>query len=147
MTPTLSDLLATARVVSLPLTGRFRGIDHREVVLFEAENGWTEFSPFLEYSDAECAAWLAAAIDFGWGPDRPALRTIIRVNATLPAVAPEHVASVLARYPGARTVKVKVAAPLWPSLWETSLMDRFGSEVFVRTKLTLVAPAALATIL
>ena len=25
------------------------------------------------------------------------------------------------------TVKVKVVAPLWPSLWETSLIDRSGA--------------------
>jgi O-succinylbenzoate synthase len=35
-------------------------------VLFEGPEGWTEFSPFLEYDDAEAAVWLAAAIDYGW---------------------------------------------------------------------------------
>ena len=60
--PALSELLATARVVSLPLVTRFRGIDVREAVLFEGPEGWTEFSPFVEYDDAEAAAWLAGAM-------------------------------------------------------------------------------------
>jgi len=109
MTVPLNDLLATARVVSLPLTTRFRGITTREAVLFEGERGWTEFSPFVEYSDAEAATWLAAAIDFGWSECPPRGRAHIRVNATLPAVSPSEVEGVLARFPGCRTVKVKVA--------------------------------------
>jgi O-succinylbenzoate synthase len=111
MTVQLSELLATARVVSFPLTTRFRGIETREALLMRGPAGWTEFSPFVEYDDAEAAAWLAAAIDFGWR--EPQLRTDaparIRVNATLPAVAADAVESVLARFPGCRTVKVKVA--------------------------------------
>ena len=76
-----------AHVVALPLRTRFRGIDVREAMLVEGPNGWTEFCPFVEYDDAEAAAWLAAAIDFGWGPDRRPAATSIPVNATLPAVA------------------------------------------------------------
>lgn len=109
MLPPLDDLLATARVVTLPLATRFRGIDTREALLLEGPNGWTEFSPFTEYDDAESSAWLAAAIDFGWGPVPPAYRDGVRVNATLPAVAAADVGGVLARFPGCRTVKVKVA--------------------------------------
>ena len=111
MLPTIDDLLATARVVALPLRTRFRGIDVREAIILEGPNGVTEFSPFLEYDDAEAAAWLAAAIDFGWGSQPAILRPSIRVNATLPVVAPELVAGVLDRFPGCRTVKVKVADP------------------------------------
>lgn len=111
MLPALRDLTATARVVSLPLVSRFRGIETREVMLFEGPEGWTEFSPFVEYDDAEAATWLAAAIDFGWRAAPAALRTEVRVNATMPAVAPEDVPGILARFPGCRTVKVKVADP------------------------------------
>lgn len=71
--------------------------------------GWTEFSPFIEYDDAEAALWLAAALDFGWNETPLPLRTTIRVNATLPAVAATEVPRVLQRFPGCRTVKVKVA--------------------------------------
>ena len=111
MRPTVTDLLATAHVVSLPLTSRFRGIDVREAMLIEGPEGWTEFSPFTEYGDAEASAWLAAAIDFGWNPTPPALRDTIRVNATMPAVTADEVPAVLARFPGCRTVKIKVAEP------------------------------------
>ena len=107
--PTLDDLLATARVVALPLVTRFRGIDVREAMLFEGPEGWTEFSPFAEYGDQEASAWLAAAIDFGWTAPPPALRDRIPVNATVPAVDPDSVGAVLARFPGCRTAKVKVA--------------------------------------
>jgi O-succinylbenzoate synthase len=109
--PSLPDLLSTARVVALPVVTRFRGIDMREVVLFEGPEGWTEFSPFVEYDDAEAAAWLAAAIDFGWMPTPAALRDAIAVNATVPAVDATAVAEVLTRFDGCRTAKVKVAEP------------------------------------
>ncbi len=109
MLPPLSELLAVHRTVSLPLRQRFRGITHREAVLFRGPEGWTEFSPFLEYDDDESAAWLSAAIDFGWAEQPPLHRDRIAVNATLPAVAPDRVAEVLDRFPGCRTVKVKVA--------------------------------------
>jgi O-succinylbenzoate synthase len=111
MLPELADLLGTARVVRLPMRSRFRGITVREAVLFEGPEGWTEFSPFVEYDDQEAAAWLHAAIDFGWRGAPAPLRDTIPVNATVPAVAAEDVAAVLGRYPGARTAKVKVAEP------------------------------------
>ncbi|WP_139418207.1 o-succinylbenzoate synthase [Agromyces laixinhei] len=107
--PPLAELLATARVVALPLVTRFRGIDVREAVLFEGPEGWTEFSPFVEYDDHEASAWLAAAIDYGWNASPPALRDRVPVNATVPAVDPDSVAAVLARFAGCRTAKVKVA--------------------------------------
>ncbi len=109
MHPTLPELLGTARVVSLPLAQRFRGINTREALLLQGPFGWTEFSPFVEYDDAEAATWLAGALDFGWHETPPALRTSITVNATLPAVPASAVAAVLSRFPGCRTVKVKVA--------------------------------------
>ena len=111
MLPSLTDLLATARVVDLPLRTRFRGIDRREVLLLEGPLGWTEFSPFTEYGDDEAVAWLRAAIDFGWSEAPPALRETIPVNATLPAVSPDQVAAVLQAFGPCRTVKVKVAEP------------------------------------
>jgi O-succinylbenzoate synthase len=113
MTVPLSELLATARVVSLPLATRFRGITTREALLLEGPAGWTEFSPFVEYDDAEAAAWLRAALDFGWRePSLPdTAPTRIRVNATLPAVDAAAGAAVLERFEGCRTVKVKVAEP------------------------------------
>ena len=158
------ELVARARVVALPLRERFRGIEVREALLIEGENSmWAEWSPFVEYDDAEAARWLGSALEvLGWpGLDTPlrgystreppeversdapppqAERTgtpapgvecaetaisavecaegvyrdpespaTVRVNATIPAVAPETVPEVLARFPGARTAKIKVA--------------------------------------
>lgn len=107
--PPLADLLSTARVVSLPLRTKFRGLNDREMLLFRGPNGWTEWSPFIEYEDEESATWLKAAIHFSHG-QMPALnRNLIAVNATLPAVAPDQVAKVLGRFGTFNTVKIKVA--------------------------------------
>lgn len=107
--PPLDDVLAGARVVRLPMRVRFRGVDAREAVLVQGPAGWGEFAPFVEYPDAEAAAWLASAVDSAWRPWPPPVRTDVPVNATVPAVGPEQVAGVLARFEGCTTVKVKVA--------------------------------------
>ncbi len=112
VTPELSDVLATAHVVSIPLRTRFRGLTEREAVVFSGPQGWTEFSPFIEYDDAESAAWLRAAYEFGWDALPPLHRATIPVNATVPAVAPDEVERVLAGFGPCRTVKVKVAQPM-----------------------------------
>lgn len=109
MRPTLSELLADTLVVSLPLAVKFRGLWEREALLIRGPQGWTEFSPFVEYDDAEAATWLSAAIDFGWDELPPLYRDRIPVNATVPAVGPDQVEAVLAMFPGCRTAKVKVA--------------------------------------
>lgn len=107
VTPTLESLLESARVVSVPLRTKFRGITHREALIFEGENGWAEWSPFLEYSDDEARIWLQGAIDQGFGPKREI--GDVNLNATLPAVNGEEIAAVLARFPKFDTVKIKVA--------------------------------------
>ncbi|MEZ3159242.1 o-succinylbenzoate synthase [Microbacterium sp. BWT-B31] len=109
--PPLDDLLATARVVALPMAARFRGIDVREALLLEGPEGWSEFSPFAEYDDAEAATWLAAAIDWGWTAQPAPVREFVPVNATVPAVAAASVPELLTRFDGCRTAKVKVAEP------------------------------------
>jgi O-succinylbenzoate synthase len=109
--PALTELLASAHVVALPLATRFRGVDLREAVVLEGPEGWTEFSPFTEYGDDEASTWLAAAIDFGWMPQPAPVRDEVPVNATVPAVDAASVPAVLARFDGCRTAKVKVAEP------------------------------------
>jgi O-succinylbenzoate synthase len=86
---------------------RFRGLTHREALLFEGENGWAEWSPFLEYEDDEARVWLQAALDQGFGPKREVGE--VKLNATLPAVNGEEIAQVLAMFPGMDTIKIKVA--------------------------------------
>src|SRR5699024_10298134 len=71
--------------------------------------GWGEFGPFAEYADEEAARWLAAGVEAGWGRWPEPVREEVEDNATVPAVAPEQVAPVLARFDGCRTVKAKVA--------------------------------------
>lgn len=110
MLPDLAELLADANVVALPMRVRFRGITTREAVVLRGPAGWTEFSPFVEYDDAEAAAWLRATVDFGWTDHEPAADSV-PVNATVPAIAADDVADLLARYPGCATAKVKVAEP------------------------------------
>ena len=108
MHPPLSELLASARVVSLPLAVKFRGLWTRELMLFHGPQGWTEFSPFVEYNDDEAVHWLKAAVEFGWSPLPVLHRDSIMVNATVPAVAADQVAEVLSHFDGCRTAKVKV---------------------------------------
>jgi O-succinylbenzoate synthase len=111
MTPSLDDLLDRLHVVALPMRVRFRGIDVREVALFEGPIGWGEFGAFLEYGPPEAAHWLASAVEAAYTEPPSPLRTRIPINATVPAVDAARVPDVLARFPGARTAKVKVAEP------------------------------------
>ncbi|TWP34664.1 o-succinylbenzoate synthase [Leekyejoonella antrihumi] len=107
--PPLVDVLDGLRVVSIPLHTKFRGVTHREIALLQGPTGWGEFSPFLEYEPHEASRWLASAIASAW-EDWPApVRDQVAINATVPAVAADRVASVLSHYDGCRTAKVKVA--------------------------------------
>ena len=111
VTPPLDDLLDRLHVVSLPMRVRFRGITVREVALIEGPAGWGEFGAFLEYGPPEAAHWLASAVEAAYEPAPATRRDRIPINATVPAVAAVQVPEVLARFPGARTAKVKVAEP------------------------------------
>jgi O-succinylbenzoate synthase len=107
----LDELLASARVASLPMRVKFRGVLEREVLLLEGPAGWAEFSPFVEYDDVESARWLASAVEAGWLGYPEGVREWIPVNATVPAVSAAEVPAVLAAFDGVHTVKVKVAEP------------------------------------
>ncbi|MFF5989823.1 o-succinylbenzoate synthase [Prauserella flavalba] len=100
--------MTTEHVYAIPLRTRFRGITVREGVLLRGPAGWGEFCPFLDYSDAECVPWLAAAVEAseqGW-PEP--VRDRVEVNATVPVVSPERAHELVAAS-GCRTAKVKVA--------------------------------------
>ena len=109
MNPRLSDLVSAARVVSIPLRTKFRGITERELLVFEGPNGFSEWAAFTDYSDEEAAAWLAAAIEWGFGNLPNPKRTSVPVNAILPAVAAQDVARILTRAGKFTTVKIKTA--------------------------------------
>jgi o-succinylbenzoate synthase len=107
--PPVDDLLAELHVVAIPMRVPFRGVTTREVALLEGPAGWGEFGPFLEYGPVEASRWLACAVESAWVGWPDAVRERVPVNATVPAVGPERVAGVLARFPGCTTAKVKVA--------------------------------------
>lgn len=107
--PSLDDLLDRTHVVALPMRTRFRGVTTREALLIEGPRGWGEWAPFVEYTDEEAATWLASAVESAFVGLPPAPQDYVEVNATIPAVEPQRVPELLARYPGCRTVKVKVA--------------------------------------
>jgi len=108
ITPEIKEqILSTARVLSIPMRVKFRGITTREVLLFEGPNGWAEWSPFTEYEDEEASIWLKAAIEFAFGDiPEPTVKTI-KVNATLAAV--KDVRAALEPFGKFEVVKIKVA--------------------------------------
>jgi len=107
--PALDELLDRLHVVALPMRVRFRGITTRELALIEGPAGWGEFGAFGEYGPPEAAHWLASGIEAAYRQPPPLRRDHVPINATVPAVAAAEVSEVLARFPGARTAKVKVA--------------------------------------
>jgi len=107
--PPVTDLVTGLRVVSIPLRTRFRGVDYREIAYLAGPSGYGEFAPFLEYEPAEASRWLAAAIEGAYREWPEPVRDTVPVNATVPAIEAADVASLLARYDGCTTAKVKVA--------------------------------------
>lgn len=107
--PCPREIAESAAVVTLPLRVRFRGVTSREALFFQGPGGWAEFAPFPEYGDVEAARWAAAALEAAWLGWPDPVRDDVPVNATVPAVAPEQVAQILAGFDGCTTVKVKVA--------------------------------------
>jgi O-succinylbenzoate synthase len=104
-------LLESLRVVALPTTTNFRGVTVREVALIQGEYGWGEFSPFLEYEDAESAPWLACAIEAATQPKPKLYRSEVAVNGTIPALNDrEDLERVVNSFPGVSTFKVKVGS-------------------------------------
>ena len=104
-------LLESLRVVALPMKTNFRGVTVREVALIQGEYGWGEFSPFLEYDDAESAPWLACAIEAATQPKPKLFRTEVTVNGTIPALnSREELERVVNSFPGVTTFKVKVGS-------------------------------------
>lgn len=108
MTPVLESL--ELYPVRIPMRHPFRRVDHREAVLMKGPSGWGEFSPFPDYPPVVTARWLAAALELACGSIPSAGRSAIPVNVTVPAVAPDTAASLVAES-GASTAKVKIGNP------------------------------------
>ena len=127
------QLLDTLRVIALPMKTNFRGITVREVALFKGEYGWGEFSPFLEYEDAEAANWLASAIEAATTPKPKLFRTSVAVNGTIPATNDKKVVDdLVASYPGVKTYKVKVGDNLSEDIVRLARIRSLGRKVNIR---------------
>jgi O-succinylbenzoate synthase len=127
------QLLDTLRVIALPMKTKFRGITVREVALIKGSYGWGEFSPFLEYDDAESAPWLASAIEAATTPKPKLYRTSIAVNGTIPATNDKKVVDDLAAsYPGVKTYKVKVGDNLSEDIVRLARIRSLGRKVNIR---------------
>lgn len=105
----LEMILDSLRVITIPTTTNFRGINHREIALFKGEQGWAEFSPFLEYDDQECVPWLECAIEAATMPTPTLHRSTIAMNGTIPAINDrKKIEEFVALYPGVKTFKIKI---------------------------------------
>ena len=104
----LDEIFNDLTVVAIPTRTNFRGVTIREAALFRGSAGWSEFSPFVEYSDVEAEQWLYAALEGANTPWPELKRSSIGINATLPKVEIDRVPEILNGFPGAKTVKIKV---------------------------------------
>lgn len=127
------QLLNTLRVIALPMKTNFRGISVREVALIKGSHGWGEFSPFLEYDDAEAAPWLASAIEAASTPKPQLYRTSVAINGTIPALNdPEELKAIVDSFPGVKCFKVKVGSNLAEDLARVNVIRQLKPAAKVR---------------
>lgn len=127
------QLLDTLRVIALPMKTKFRGITVREVALIKGPHGWGEFSPFLEYDDAESAPWLASAIEAATTPKPKLYRTSVAINGTIPALnEPADLKRVVDSFPGVKTFKVKVGNDLAEDLARVNVIRNLQPQAKIR---------------
>ena len=127
------QLLDSLRVIALPMKTNFRGISVREVALIKGSHGWGEFSPFLEYDDAESAPWLASAIEAATTPQPKLYRTSVAVNGTIPALNdPDDLARIVDSFPGVNTFKVKVGNNLVEDLARIKVIRQLRPHANIR---------------
>jgi len=127
------QLFESMRVVELPLRNKFRGITTREVALFKGEYGWGEFSPFLEYSPEESKTWLQSAIESATTKSPIYLRKSIPVNATMPETnSPDEITRILSRFPGCKSVKLKVGEDIKNDIARIRLVNDVVPEAKIR---------------
>jgi O-succinylbenzoate synthase len=129
-------ILDSLRVITIPTTTNFRGINHREIALFKGEQGWAEFSPFLEYDDQECVPWLECAIEAATVPTPTLHRSSIAMNGTIPAINDrKKIGEFVALYPGVKTFKIKIGDNLSEDVariaWVRSLSRKTAIRVDV----------------
>jgi O-succinylbenzoate synthase len=112
---------------------KFRGISVREVALIKGSHGWGEFSPFLEYDDAESAPWLASAIEAASTPKPKLYRSSVAINGTIPALNdPGDLKKVVDSFPGVNTFKVKVGTNLAEDLARIDVIRQLQPQAKIR---------------
>jgi O-succinylbenzoate synthase len=112
---------------------KFRGITVREVALIKGPHGWGEFSPFLEYDDAESASWLASAIEAATTPKPKLYRTSVAINGTIPALnEPADLKRVVDSFPGVSSFKVKVGNDLAKDLARVNVIRNLQPQAKIR---------------
>jgi o-succinylbenzoate synthase len=127
------QLLETLRVIALPTKTNFRGITVREVALLKGEYGWAEFSPFLEYDDAEAAQWLASAVEAATTPRPQLFRTSVAVNGTIPDLNdPAQLKKIVDSFPGVKTFKIKVGNDLAADLARVNIIRELQPQAKIR---------------
>lgn len=113
--PSPADMARVATPVGIALSTPFRGLTHREIVIFDAPDGPSEWSPFVEYDDYEASAWLACAREQGWRrdtlPDTSPPPSTLGVNGIVPALDPTDVVAYVVGLGIPHTIKVKVGGP------------------------------------
>jgi O-succinylbenzoate synthase len=127
------QLLDSLRIIALPMKTNFRGISVREVALFKGPHGWGEFSPFLEYDDAESAPWLASAIEAATTPKPKLYRTSVAINGTIPALNdPQDLKTIVDSFPGVKSFKVKVDSNLAEDLARVNVIRQLQPHAKIR---------------
>ena len=127
------QLLDSLRIIALPMKTNFRGISVREVALFKGPHGWGEFSPFLEYDDAESAPWLASAIEAATTPKPQLYRTSVAINGTIPALNdPQDLKTIVDSFPGVKSFKVKVGSNLAEDLARVNVIRQLQPHAKIR---------------
>jgi O-succinylbenzoate synthase len=112
---------------------KFRGISVREVALIKGSHGWGEFSPFLEYDDAESAPWLASAIEAASTPKPKLYRSSVAINGTIPALNdPGDLKKVVDSFLGVNTFKVKVGTNLAEDLARIDVIRQLQPQAKIR---------------
>jgi O-succinylbenzoate synthase len=111
----------------------FRGINLREVALIKGSHGWGEFSPFLEYDDAESSHWLASAIEAATQPRPRLFRSSVTVNGTIPALNDaKELQAIVESFPGVMSFKVKVGNNLAEDLARINVIRHLRPEAKIR---------------
>ena len=111
-------------------------------MIFEGENGFSEWSPFPEYTTKEASRWLKASLEWLEKP-RPEIKTqSITPNATLPAVELDKIESILSGFEHTKTIKIKIAEPGEPRTLDLQRIQK-TTELYPESKIRLDANGAM----